>query len=66
MLKEVLMEVPYFRSKREQSYDLWAILGLIVVGFVCPPAGERNQHEIAMTRSDRQIFTPHSPMSQSI
>lgn len=39
MLKEVLMQVPDCRSKRGQSYALWALLGLIVVGFLCGRRG---------------------------
>ena len=39
MLKDVLMQVPDHREKRGQSYDLWSILGLIVVGFLCGRRG---------------------------
>jgi len=37
MLKEILKEVPDFRQKRGQSYELWAILALIIAGFLVPP-----------------------------
>lgn len=39
MLKDVLMQAPDHREKRGQSYDLWSILGLIVVGFLCGRRG---------------------------
>jgi DDE_Tnp_1-associated/Transposase DDE domain len=41
MLLAALKQVPDFRQKRGQSYRLWSLLGLILVGFLCGRRGLR-------------------------
>lgn len=41
MLLAALKQVPDFRQKRGQSYQLWSLLGLILVGFLCGRRGLR-------------------------
>lgn len=54
MLKSVLMQVPDFRKKRGQSYDLWAILGLIVVGFLCGRQGLMSVYRMGRSLTEEQ------------
>jgi DDE_Tnp_1-associated len=35
MVLAALKQVPDFRQKRGQSYQLWSLLALILVGFLC-------------------------------
>ena len=41
MLLAALKQVPDFRQKRGQSYQLWSLLALILVGFLCGRHGLR-------------------------
>jgi DDE_Tnp_1-associated/Transposase DDE domain len=41
MLLAALKQVPDFRQKRGQSYQLWSLLALILVGFLCGRRGLR-------------------------
>jgi hypothetical protein len=54
MLKDVLKQVPDFRSKRGRSYDLWAILGLIVVGFLCGRQGLMSVYRMGRSLTEEQ------------
>ena len=39
MLLDALKQVPDFREKRGQSYQLWSLLALVLVGFLCGRRG---------------------------
>jgi hypothetical protein len=39
MLLDALKKVPDFRGKRGQSYQLWSLLALVLVGFLCGRRG---------------------------
>jgi hypothetical protein len=54
MLKDVLMQVADFRKKRGQSYDLWALLALIVVGFLCGRQGLMAVHRMGRSLTEDQ------------
>src|ERR1700739_3013812 len=41
MLLAALKQVPDFRHKRGQSYHLWSLLALVLVGFLCGRRGLR-------------------------
>ncbi len=54
MVKDVLMHVTDFRKKRGRSYDLWALLGLIVVGFLCGRQGLMAVHRMGRSLTEEQ------------
>lgn len=54
MLKDVLMQVTDFRKKRGQSYELWALLALIVVGFLCGRQGLMAVHRMGRALPEEQ------------
>lgn len=54
MLKDILMQVTDFRKKRGQSYDLWSLLALIVVGFLCGRRGLLSVHRMGRSLNEEQ------------
>lgn len=54
VLKDILKEVPDFRQKRGQSYELWAILALITVGFLCGRQGLMSVYRMGRSLSEEQ------------
>jgi hypothetical protein len=65
MLREILSNIPDPRGRNGRDYQLWSLLGLIIVGFLCGRKGLAAVHRMGrgMSREQRRSlgFGYHTP-----